>query len=136
MVGGLQQPAQLGIGRGKGHGVDHRPEMEPRPAHDQHRARFRAFQGPPGLAAELGHGEGVLGLGHVDHVVPDPPPLLDGGLSGADVHSPVDLARIHRQDLGSDPLRHRHGQVGLAGGGGSEDRQQAGQTGLPSRWCW
>jgi len=48
----------------------------------------------------LRDGEIVLRIDQVDGMVSDPPLLIGSRFSGADVESPVDLARIRRHDLG------------------------------------
>src|SRR5207302_11298547 len=58
-----------------------------------------AGDGPGRGGLEAGHGEVLVGVGHVDEVVRDPGPLLERGLGRADVHAPVHLHGVDGHDL-------------------------------------
>jgi hypothetical protein len=62
-------------------------------------------------------------------VVGHPGPLLGGRLRRADVHAPVDLARVGTHDLeAAEPLGKAEREVALPGRGRSADEDERGQA--------
>ena len=76
---------------------------------------------PGGHLHVPGHGEVLLRVGHVDHVVGDAPHLLFGGLGGANVHGAVDLHGVGGDHLAVVALGQLHRHAGLARGCGADD---------------
>ena len=85
------------------------------------------------LPAELSDGEFRPRIDNIDHVMSDTSPLDDARFSRADIHAPVDLHRVDRQDFGVDSLCNLDGHLGLPRRRRAENRQHWSQTGLPTR---
>ena len=109
--------------------------METGTANDHGRTALRLQRLEDGSAGglELGHGERSLRIDEVDQMVANPFTHLPTGLRRPNVHAPIHLHRIDREDLGIETLRQGHGQVGLPGGRWSEYGEDP-QIVLPTRW--
>jgi hypothetical protein len=120
----LQPGAELRLGAGELEPVDHRAGVERGAPHqDRHHATWPAagdrLARPP---LELRHGGRLGDVEHVEEVVRHPPPLLGGQLGGADVHASVELHRVGVDHLAAERLGESEGEIGLADGGGTDER--------------
>ena len=78
------------------------------------------------MPLELRHRRGLAHVEHVEQVVGDAAALGGGELRRTDVHAAVDLHRVGVDDLAAEALGEVEGEVGLAGGGGPDDRDHNG----------
>ena len=97
-----------------------RLEIEAAAAHQQGHAAAAVFCGDGGLG-QLGEFlkiDRLVGIAQIEEFVPHAAPLGGGGLGGAHIHPPVELAGIHRDHRQIKGLGQLQGQVGLAASGG------------------
>lgn len=87
----------------------------------------------PSFPLELRNAERQVGIDQIDHVVGNPNPVDGRGLGGADIHPPVHLHGVDRNDLGVEFLGQTKGEITLSGGGRSEERQYSAQSTVPRR---
>ena len=85
------------------------------PDRGDHRARLPLVRGDARLVGDVQD---------VEQMMRDTALLLLRHLRGADVHPAVQLQRIGVDDLAVEPFGERDREVGLAGGGGTDDRDQ------------
>ena len=103
----LQLLAHLPDGRGpEGRAVEEDVDIKPRAA-DHDRDIFSA--GDPlkrllSVLMEFCDVERLINIADIDEMVGDERPLLGRGFSRADIHSPVDLGRVGREDFAADGL--------------------------------
>ncbi len=83
---------------------------------------------------ELGDSHVVRRVADIDQMVGYLGAGLGAGLGGADIHLAVDLHRIHRDDLTTNPSRHLDGYFRFSSGGGAENGDRSQETTVPSRW--
>ena len=60
----------------------------------------------------------------IDQVMSDANQLIGHGFAGANIHAPIDLARIRGDNLGPEPTRERQRKRGFSGCSGAEDDDQ------------
>src|SRR5690606_30837413 len=66
--------------------------------------------------------ESLRRIDDVDQVVRHALAFVDGRLGRADIHAPIHLVSVGRDDLGAlEPVRERNGESGLASGGGTHN---------------
>ncbi len=121
-----------GVGRCELERIDHGAEVETGAAGDEDRS-LRCREETARRLLELGDGVGDGWIDHVDHVVRHPQPLRRRRLGGPDVHAPVHLHRVDREDLGARMFGDLEGHGTLAGAGRPEDRSEPQPTNLPTR---
>ncbi len=97
---------------------EQRVDIEPGAAHEDRGLSLP--QQPVADRARLLHvaGDGVVlrGRANVEHMVGHPGALFGRGLGGADVHAPVDLHGVGRDDLAAESLRELDAEAGFACG--------------------
>ena len=108
--------------------VDRGSHVQSGPAHHHRGAAARLDVGdrPTELLLETSHREGFAGLHKIHQMMADRSPFALGELGGSDVHPPVDLHGIHRDQFhGPRATRGRFGDVHrqsrLAAGGRPEN---------------
>jgi hypothetical protein len=125
----LERREDVGEPTGDLEAVDHRLQVEPGPTHQD------GTPGAPGDVGErVGHGslervhlERLPRIHQVDDVVADLGLLGRRGLGGADVHAPVHLHRVDRDQLDIAPVageRHRERRLPARGGAHDGDRRR------------
>ena len=83
---------------------------------------------------ELRCAEAHLRIDQIDHVVGNAGLIVGGRLGGTDIHAPVDLHRVDRDDMSAQVFSQAKGQVAFSGCGRSEERQYPAQSKVPRRW--
>ena len=122
VLGGLgAQPRAEGTVRGRPleEPLGHRLQVERGAAGEERdgAARCDLLDGAFGALDVQCRAEVLAGIGHVDHVVRHLLPPLGRRLRGADVHPPVDLHRVERDNLCAGRLRQRERGGALAARG-------------------
>ena len=110
-------------------GVGQDAQEETGAAHQQRHASPRPDLRDPaaGVAAEVAGAVAFAGVADVETVVRNERPLARSGLGSADVHAPVHLPRVHRDDLGASSSRATpERERGLARAGAADDGKEAG----------
>ncbi len=127
----LQPGPDLRVGARELHLVDRRPHVQAGAAHQHGGAagREQPVDLDPGQPLVLGDAGGLGDVPDVHQMVRDPTPLRRGELGGADVHAPVELHGVGVDHFAVEGTGQGHGQVGLAGGGGADDRDDTGAAG-------
>ncbi len=123
----------LAVVRWKVERVDDRPEMQARASGDDHERVSIAHDHRPRFPLEFGGRVGMLRFDHIDHVVADPLAFRPGRLGGPDVHPPIHLHAVDRQDRGIQFLGDTEGDLALSRSGRAEDGDESGQTACPIR---
>jgi len=126
----LDPRPHLRIRRRELHLVENRVHIQGRTPDDDrdHPAPMAIGDHLPGEVPDDGDRRWLPRVEHVDEVVDDSPTLVQRGLGRADVHPAVELHRIGVHDLGRSPIglestRQGDGEVGLAGGRRTDDRE-------------
>ncbi len=130
---GVEALAEGGVDGGCGEeAVEQGAEIEAGATDDEGEAAAGgdAVDGFAGVAGPIASGEGLVGIDEVEAVVGDAGAVFAGGLGGADLHAAVDADGVAGEDLGGKALGEAEGEVGFAGGGGTDEDDQ----GWVGRW--
>ena len=123
---GLQPGPQGRVGAGEVELVDDGADVQAGPADEQRHpaAGEHVVDRGPGQPLVLGDAGPLGHVPHVEHVVRYATPLGRRRLRGADVHAPVELHGVGVDDLGAETPGQLDGERGLAGRGGTDERDQ------------
>ena len=129
---GLPPRPDLRVGRRQVPGVEQRLDVHHRPTDDDGGASpgTDVVDDGDGGVPVGGDRGGVRDLQDVEEMVRDAAAPVHRQLRGTDVHTAVELHRIDVDDLTVERPGQGEGDLGLAGPGGADDRDRAGQM------CW
>lgn len=117
-----------GVGAGEVEGVDGSLHVQTRTAHQDGGTPFgqQPVDLGPGEPLVLGDAGGLGDVPDVQEVVRNAVALRESQLRRADVHAPVELHGVGVDHFTTELLGEEHSQVGLSGGGGTDDGDDAG----------